>query len=225
MSRPITQTRPPSRVVDPEGPLELRAPRVQDAPALVDAIADSLDALKRFMPFGHAPQTIDVQYARLTGLIGSYWRGEDYTWHLRDPADPERLLGCIGLHRRAMNPRALEVGYWIRSGADGRGLCTRAVRAIAVLAFEHFDCVRVQCGYDINNGASARVAEKAGFVVEGDLTDYGPAGDDAMRADGWACAGVNRMTALGPDRARAQPWYGPAVRRLRFYDWMGRPVG
>lgn len=225
MASVIHQTRPPLRIVDPDGPLELRAPRVQDAPAVVEAIADSLAALKRFMPWVYTQQTVDVQYARLAGGVAQYWRGEDYVWHLCDPRAPDRMLGSIGLHRRAMNRRALEVGYWVRSGHDGQGLCTRALRMILVLTFEHFDCLRVQCGYDVANGASARVAEKAGFVVEGDLKDYGPAGDDAMRAEGWAGTGINRMTALDPERARSQPWYGATRDRLRFFDWRGQPVG
>lgn len=221
MNATISQTRPPARLVDPQGPLMLRAPTVQDAPALVDAIQASLPALRAFMPWSHLPQTVDAQYARLADVVAAYWKGEDYIWHIAHPDRPGVILGCMGLHRRAMNRRALELGYWVRTDHAGRGICTRAARMIVVLAVEHFGCRRVQCGFDTANAASGRVGAKAGFEVEGDLKGYGPAGDAAMRAAGWAADDVNRMTALDPTRARAQPWYGPLAARMQLWDWRG----
>lgn len=220
----VHQTRPPLRVVDPDGPLMLRAPRVQDAPALVDALDDSLTALRAYMPWAHLPQTVDVQYTRLTDVVGNYWKGADYNWHIVDPRDPEYALGCVGLHRRAMNRAAMEMGYWVRTGHEGQGICTRAARMLLVVAIEYFGLRRVQCGYDLGNLASARVAEKVGFVVEGDLKGYGPAGDDGMRANGWLAHEINRMTAIDPEHARSRRWY-PAMRnRLEVYDWLGERV-
>lgn len=224
MNAPIHQTRPPSKILDPEGPLMLCAPDVRQAHSAVEALHASLPALRGFMPFAHLNQTVDVQYTRLAQLTATYWTGKDYGLHLYDPAEPEVFLGSVGLHRRAMNPDALEIGYWVRTDRAGRGLCTRAARMAVVLCIEHFGCQRVQCGYDVANHASARVAEKAGFAVEGDLVGYGPRGTEAMRANGWLAAGVNRMAALDPARARAQPWYAPMVARLRWWDWMGREV-
>ena len=219
----VCQSRPPSRVLDPEGGIALRAPAMTDIPAVVDAVHESLDALKAFMVWAHLENTVDSQYARMTGVIADFWRGQDYNFNVFT-ADGQRFLGCVGLHRRAMNARALEVGYWVRTSAAGRGICTRATRAIAVLAFEHFGCRRLQCGFDVANVASARVARKVGFTVEGDLRDYGPAGTDAMRADGFGCAGINRMTALSADDARAQPWYAATRDRLVVEDWLGAPL-
>ncbi len=221
----VHQTRPPSKLLDPDGPLLLRAPRIQDAAPLAEALADSMDALRAFMPWAHVPQTVDAQYARLTDVIGNYWKGSDYNWHIFDPRDPERALGAIGLHRRAMNRAAMEMGYWVRTGHEGQGICTRAARMILVLAIEHFGLQRVQCGYDLGNTASGRVGEKVGFVVEGDLKGYGPAGDDAMRANGWVAHEVNRMTAIDPERARSRPWYAAMRDRLEVYDWLGERVG
>lgn len=216
--------RPPSAIVDPEGPLMLRAPRVQDAVGMVEAKMESLSALKPFMRWAHGPQMLDMDYTRLAGAVADFWRGDDYVFVICDPGDEARVLGCIGLHRRAMNPQAVEMGYWVRSGVAGQGVCTRAAQALLVVAFEHMGFRRVQCGFDVANAASARVAAKVGFRVEGDLRGYGPAGDDAMRADGWAAVEVNRMTALSPGEARALPWYAATRARLVVQDWLGRVV-
>lgn len=220
----IHQHRPPARVLDPQGPLLLCAPRVQHAPATIEAIEISRPELRAFMPFAHLEQTVDTQYTRLAKVAADYWTGRDYIWHLFDPAAPDTLLGCVGLHRRTMNQHGLELGYWVRSDRAGRGLCTRAARMAVVIAFERFDCRRVQCGYDIANLGSARVAAKVGFAVEADLPNYGPAGTAQMRADGWRCREINRMTALDPAHARAQAWYAPLVARMQWWDWMDRPA-
>lgn len=219
----VRPDRPPSRIVDPAGPIELRAPEVQHAGPLVEAIDESLPALKQFMPWAHLPHGVDEQYTRLAGVVAAFWRGEDYNFHLFDPRT-DRLLGCMGLHRRAMNPRAIEMGYWVRTRAAGEGVCTRAARALLVVAYEHFGLRRVQCGYDAANAASARVAAKVGYRVEGRLVGYGPAGDEAMRADGWVADEVNVMCALQAEEARALPWYAEVRDRVEIYDWLGRRV-
>ncbi|MEZ4431468.1 MAG: GNAT family N-acetyltransferase [bacterium] len=218
----IDAKHPPSAIVDPEGPLMLRAPRITDALAVYEAKIESLAALRQFMAWAHGPQSVEQDYQRMSGAVGAFWRGDDFVFMMCDPADEARVLGCIGLHRRAMNPRAIEVGYWVRTGASGSGICTRAARMLVVVAVEHMGFVRVQCGYDVGNAASERVIEKVGFRAEGDLRGYYATGDDAMRADGWISRGINRMCALDPSEARAQPWYAATRDRLVVHDWLGR---
>lgn len=221
MSDAVHSRRPPVEITDASSGLSLHAPRPQDAPALVDAITESLPELKRFMPWAHFENTVDSQYTRLAGLAAAYWRGDEYVLNV---FEDHRILGCIGLHRRAMNDRAVELGYWVRTSAAGRGVATLAGQMAVLMAFDLFDCRRVQCGYDTANVASARVAAKIGFRVEGDLVGYGPMGNDAMRADGWATDEVIRMTALMSDARSSLDWY-PAVReRVRVRNWLGRLV-
>lgn len=224
MSTAIHQQRPPSRILDPEGPLLLCAPAVQHTPSLVRAIHASLPALRGYMPFAHLTQDEDTQYTRLAQVSADYWRGDDYHMHLFDPRAPDEVLGCVGLHRRTLHRHGLEVGYWVRSSHAGQGLCTRAARMAVVLAITHFACDRVQCAFDPTNGASARVAEKVGFEVQAELPGFGPPGTDAMRAAGWRASGQIRLTALDPARARAQPWWAPMCARLQWWDWRGEPV-
>jgi len=53
--------------------------------------------------------------------------------------------------------------------ARGRGLATRALVLTARWALGHEDVARVQLRADVENEASRRVAEKAGFRLEGVL--------------------------------------------------------
>ncbi len=85
---------PPSSICydDGERALVLRVSRVSDAPALVDAIQESLPALKGFMPWAHMPQTHAVQRERLTQLEALYGSGTDLVFHVFEHLDGP-LLG------------------------------------------------------------------------------------------------------------------------------------
>ncbi len=65
--------------------------------------------------------------------------------------------------------RSAEVGYWLGRAYWGRGIATAAVRALTVqlLARPEFD--RLHATVFAWNPASARVLEKAGYVLEGRL--------------------------------------------------------
>ena len=83
-------------------------------------------------------------------------------------ATPEELIGGIGLHRGSdVYRRSAEIGYWLAEPFWGRGIATRAVRALTDWAFASFDLARISAGVFETNPASARVLEKAGFEIEG----------------------------------------------------------
>ena len=76
-----------------------------------------------------------------------------------------------GLLRRGLAGRAhgvAEIGYWIRAESRNRGIATRAVRLASAVAAEG-DVLRLQLRADVENTASQRVAENAGFQREGVL--------------------------------------------------------
>lgn len=60
-----------------------------------------------------------------------------------------------------------DIGYWLAKEATGRGLMTRAVRAVTALAFEGYGLKRLTIRAEPQNVASWRVAERAGYQYEG----------------------------------------------------------
>ena len=61
------------------------------------------------------------------------------------------LVGGTGLHRIDWTLRKFEIGYWRKTGCEGRGFVTEAVRALARLAFDTLDARRVEIRMDDNN--------------------------------------------------------------------------
>ncbi|WP_075164462.1 GNAT family N-acetyltransferase [Ktedonobacter racemifer] len=63
--------------------------------------------------------------------------------------------------------RSTEVGYWLGQGATGRGLMTRALKAMLHYAFDLLHVNRVGLQADVRNSRSRAVAERLGFTFEG----------------------------------------------------------
>jgi len=62
-----------------------------------------------------------------------------------------------------------ELGYWLSEDFWGHGITSEAVPAFSNYCFENFPLHRIYAEPYANNPASARVLEKAGFVLEGRL--------------------------------------------------------
>jgi len=77
------------------------------------------------------------------------------------------LLGGVAL--RPDDERRAEVGHWVRRERRGEGVATRAVRLLSAWAIGELGFARIQLHCDVENVASQRVAEKAGYAREGIL--------------------------------------------------------
>lgn len=190
-------------------------PFPQDVPALLEAIRESLVQLRRFMLWSHFDSTFDPEFqlARIQTAQEDYLSGKDYVFHLWQG---ERCVGGAGLHPRALNPRALEVGYWIRTSTSGRGLATAAVQALACFNFEFLKNERLQCFVNAANQGSLRVAEKCGFRREGEFKYWEARGNEQHREQGFQSAASGFMHSIVVDELDSLDWYPRAVAATQF---------
>jgi RimJ/RimL family protein N-acetyltransferase len=100
--------------------------------------------------------------------------GDHASWALVDGAE---LLGSISLHRIDREQDDGEIGYWIAPAARGRGLAGLAVEAACRWGFADLGLHRIQLFHAVENVASERVAQKAGFSCEGRLRQSHRYGD------------------------------------------------
>ncbi|GGH60921.1 ribosomal-protein-serine acetyltransferase [Paenibacillus silvae] len=148
--------------------LTIRAPRWGDGKEMNEAIRESAEQLRPWMPFAENIPSIEeseivVRKARLKFMDRS-----DLMLQLRDQASDE-FIGCSGLHRIDWNVRCFEIGYWVRTSRSGEGLVTEAVRGIEQFAIMHLQANRLEIRCDSRNVRSAKVAERAGYTLEGIL--------------------------------------------------------
>ena len=103
----------------------------------------------------------------------SWAAGSAYAFAVLDSERDDRLIGRVALSNVVRGPwQNATLGYWIDKDALGRGHATRAVRLVLRFAFEHAGLHRVQPAIIPRNTRSVRVAEKAGFRLEGRALRY-----------------------------------------------------
>ena len=168
----MTFASPPTTIPLPE---ELHGRRVlirpyvaSDAAAVKEAIEESREALRPWMPWWQTHQTLDES---IDFCIRSRAR-----WMLREnlnvgvwDRESGRYLGGSGFHDPQWRVPRFEIGYWLRTSAVGHGYMTEAVRVLTRAAFELLHANRVEIRCDSRNERSRHVAERCGYVLDGTL--------------------------------------------------------
>jgi RimJ/RimL family protein N-acetyltransferase len=158
---------PAYRIVTPR--LVVRCWDPRDAPLAKEAIDSSLDHLRPWMPWArHEPQTLAEKVELLREFRGQFDLGSNSVYAIFD-AEEDRVIGGTGLHPR-IGKGGLEIGYWIRADAVGRGYATESSAALTRVAFEIAGVDRVEIHCAAENHASAAIPRKLGYALrsEGD---------------------------------------------------------
>jgi RimJ/RimL family protein N-acetyltransferase len=132
-----------------------------DAAAIVESV-DGDPEIALWLDQVPQPYTLEDAQAYVAGTVDV----DQEAFAVTD-AISGRVLGSIGL--RGPVDGVCEIGYWIRADARGRGATTRALVLLSRAALEREGIARVQLRADVENVSSRRVAEKAGFRLEGVL--------------------------------------------------------
>jgi ribosomal-protein-serine acetyltransferase len=77
------------------------------------------------------------------------------------------IVGMVGFHSVNWPHGSTTIGYWLAERHQGRGLMTRAVRAMVDHAFAEWDLHRVEIRAATDNRRSRAIPERLGFREEG----------------------------------------------------------
>lgn len=155
--------------------LILRRPEPEHAPAVHGAMCESWAALAQWIPWAQTrpePPPLGEIVASLEEKRAEYEAGTAFHFNafLRDGG---AFVGRPLLIRLDWEVPKGEVGYWMRSAYEGRGLMTEAVAAVTAFALDTLGMARVEIRCDPRNGRSAAIARRLGYLLEGVLrNDY-----------------------------------------------------
>ncbi|MCA0456024.1 MAG: GNAT family N-acetyltransferase [Chloroflexi bacterium] len=158
--------------------LIIRAPRAGDGAAVNEAVRESLDNLRPWMPWAdHEPELEESEESVRRGA--ARWILREDLWLLLFRKSDGLYVGGSGLHRMDWSVPSFEIGYWVRKSLEGQGYVTEAVKAITDIAFMAVSAERVEIRCDTRNERSAAVAKRAGYMLEATLHHDGrdPNGD------------------------------------------------
>ena len=147
----------PAEWVSPR--LVLRRWRDADAQPLYDAIMESQERLRQWMAWADTYQSVDdaVEFVRRQS---GHWALHDHIGMGIFRKADGIPLGSVGLHVHDLTVPAIELGYWIRTGAEGHGYVSEAVRRMTAFAFTEFGAQRlvIRCDAQCSQQGCRRTA-------------------------------------------------------------------
>jgi RimJ/RimL family protein N-acetyltransferase len=148
----------------------LRSYDIGDGPLLSEAVDESYEHLRPWMPWATRHQSIEDSEKLVRQFRARYLMSEDFTIGIFSP-DEQRLLGGTGFHLREgpISTGCAEMGMFIRQSEAGRGLGAKVLMGLLEWGFTDWPWLRLAWRCDQRNLASVRIAEKCGLHHEGVL--------------------------------------------------------
>ncbi|CAL74394.1 putative acetyltransferase [Bradyrhizobium sp. ORS 278] len=143
--------------------LRLRAIALDDRERYQDLL--SIPDVTRYANIAFAPneeQTSDM----LKKMAEMFDAGTGCSWIIEDAVTND-FVGAVRFNYFFKHARVGGVGYEIHPRYWGRGVMTEALRVVVSTGHAIFDLNRIEAWTVPGNGASDRVLQKAGFVLEG----------------------------------------------------------
>ncbi|HLF29038.1 MAG TPA: GNAT family N-acetyltransferase [Anaerolineae bacterium] len=160
--------------------LTIRAPRQGDGAEIAQAVHESLNDLRPWMPWAKEEPSAEQQESRIRKGLADWLTRTNLLLHLY-LTGTGAFVGGSGLHRFDWRVRKFEIGYWVRTKFAGQGYITEAVNGITAFAFTHLHANRVEIRCDAKNVRSAAVARRCGFLLEGVLRNEALSVDGELR--------------------------------------------
>ena len=150
--------------------LIIRHPKISDAAALNSSIIESINELRKYMPWvNQVPSVLDTQN-NIENAIKLIDANQDIRFLIFSKNND--FVGSSGLHRIDWQIKKAEIGYWIKTSQSGHGLMTEAVNAIANYGINELGLRRIEIICSGSNTQSRRIPEKLGFTLEGILKNH-----------------------------------------------------
>ena len=140
----------------------------EDAGIIFDAIDKNRDDLRAWLPFVDGLKSVDDEQSFLSSSLQVPYEERDIVYMIEKG---KSICGLIGFHFSDRANHRTEIGYWLLPEYRGKGLVTRAVHHLCLLAFfeKGFNRIQIRCA--VGNTASNAIPLRLGFTHEGTERD------------------------------------------------------
>jgi ribosomal-protein-alanine N-acetyltransferase len=149
--------------------LVLRPVTMADAPQIQAAFPhwEIVRYLNNKVPWPYPPNGAEIYLREMA--LPAMERGEQWNWTIRRKAEPDTLIGFIGLVKGESENR----GFWIRPEWQGQGLMSEACYAVTEYWFEVLKFPVLRAPKAIANEGSRRISQKQGMrIISTEERDY-----------------------------------------------------
>ncbi|MGZ3710616.1 MAG: GNAT family N-acetyltransferase [Bdellovibrionota bacterium] len=157
----------------PEMPMPILTPRLMIKPRrlgegkiIAQAIIESLEHLKPYMPFAQRAPTEEEVEENCCKSVEDFEARRNFNLSIYD-RERKVFIGSTGIHRPNWEVRSFEVGYWVHKDFLRHGMILEAANAVTRYAFNQLKARRVEMRCDSRNLGSFELMKKLGFVQEG----------------------------------------------------------
>lgn len=142
-----------------------------DAPFIWREVEESRESLERWMPWAQYHISITDTKEFIERQRSQWFLREGFTYGIRLKPD-DTLMGVISLQNIDWSIPRMQIGYWLGTQHRKMGYTIEAVWAMQKLAFEKLEVEKLELQSEEHNLASQRIADNAGFTLEGVLNHH-----------------------------------------------------
>lgn len=148
--------------------LLLRLPQPGDGEAVNSAICHSIEELKPYMQFAQEMPKEEDTEKNIRKAYAKFILRQDMRF-LIFHKEEGHFIGSIALHHPHWDIPKFEIGYWLDARQTGKGNMTEALIGLTEFAFHEIGAKRLELLIAVINEKSRKVAEQAGYELEGIL--------------------------------------------------------
>lgn len=131
-------------------------------------VADDIEYLSEWLQWPPHCQTEEDFRGFVSRSLHDYADGKSITCAMMYC---DEVVGNISFNSIRKDVKSVEIGYWIASKYQGKGIVSRSVSALIDMAFQQLAMEKVQISAAEGNKASRAVCERLGLRLEGTITN------------------------------------------------------
>lgn len=141
--------------------------KIQDAERVFALTEANREYLSKFLPWPESTKAVSDSRDFIELMLKRRGNNEEYGYGIKYD---ESIVGHISL-MHLNDGQSPEIGYWVAKEYSGKGITTLAARALTDFGINELGLDAIIIRADPNNIASNKIAEKIGYIFEGQVDD------------------------------------------------------
>ncbi len=143
---------------------ELRTIEERDAPRIFALTNANREYLRQWLPWVDGIRTVEDTLAFISTLNIQRTSNGSFGCVI---LYKRQIVGTISFHLIDWFNRRVEIGYWLGAAFQGKGLMTKACKAMVAYAFDEWQLNKVEIRCATGNIPSCAIPQRLGFTFEG----------------------------------------------------------
>lgn len=146
--------------------ISLKLIELNDAERIFELIDPSRSYLREWLPWLDTSTKVEDTKEFIKSCLKGYAENKSITTVI---LYNEKIVGLASFNSINWSNKTAYIGYWLGEGYQGKGIMTKAVKALTNYAFKHLKLNKVEIRAAVENKKSRSIPERLGFVKEGTI--------------------------------------------------------